>query len=45
MKYIIREMHSHEYPLLDDFLYEAIFQRDETNLLPKSIIEKPELNI
>lgn len=45
MKYIIREMHSHEYPLLDEFLYEAIFQRDETNLAPKSIIKQPELQV
>lgn len=45
MNYIIREMHSYEYPLLDDFLYEAIFQRDENNLAPKSIIQKPELQV
>ena len=25
MKYTIREMTAQEYPLLDDFLYEAIF--------------------
>ncbi len=45
MNYIIREMHSYEYPLLEDFLYEAIFQRDENNLAPKSIIQKPELQV
>lgn len=45
MKYIIREMKSSEYLLLEDFLYEAIFQRDETNLFPRSIIEKPEIQI
>lgn len=45
MKYIIREMQSEEYSLLDDFLYEAIFQRDETNLAPKSIIKSPELQM
>ena len=45
MKYIIREMKSHEYMLLDVFLYEAIFQRDETNLAPKSIVNKPELQV
>ncbi|MFA9466218.1 MAG: GNAT family N-acetyltransferase [Velocimicrobium sp.] len=43
MNYIIREMHPNEYLLLDDFLYEAIFQRDENNLAPKSIIQRPEL--
>ena len=45
MEYDIRKMKSFEYPLLNDFLYEAIFQRDEVNLLPKSIIEKPELKV
>lgn len=45
MKYTIREMKSQEYLLLNDFLYEAIFQRDDTNLVPKSIIMKPELQV
>lgn len=45
MKYIIREMQSQEYYLLEDFLYEAIFQRDETNLSPKSIINTAELQV
>lgn len=45
MKYFIREMTPSEYPLLDDFLYEAIFQPDETNLLPKTIIQNPELQV
>lgn len=45
MKYTIREMKQSEYHLLNDFLYEAIFQRDETNLLPRAIIEKPELQV
>jgi ribosomal protein S18 acetylase RimI-like enzyme len=38
-------MQSQEYYLLDDFLYEAIFQRDETNLLPQTIIKNPELQV
>ena len=45
MDYIIREMRKDEYPLLKDFLYEAIFQKDENNLLPKKIIEMPEIRI
>ncbi len=45
MDYNIREMRITEYALLVDFLYEAIFQRDETNLVPKSIIERPELQV
>lgn len=45
MKYIIREMYAHEYPLLADFLYEAIFQRDDNNLLPREVISEPSLQI
>lgn len=43
--YSIRSMKQEEYPILSDFLYEAIFQTDEKNPLPKSIIYKPELMI
>lgn len=45
MKYNIREMKPEEYPLLKDFLYEAIFQRDEKNLLPRNVIEEPALQV
>ncbi|TCL57151.1 ribosomal protein S18 acetylase RimI-like enzyme [Kineothrix alysoides] len=45
MNYTIRELREEEYYLLEDFLYEAIFQPDETDLVPKSIIYKPELHI
>lgn len=45
MKYIIREMFVYEYPLLSDFLYEAIYQRDENNLLPKTVIQEPSLQV
>ena len=45
MEYVIREMQPYEYPRLADFLYEAIFQYDENNLAPKTIIQKPELQI
>lgn len=41
----IREMAPDEYPLLRDFLYEAIFQRDENNLLPRGVVDNPELRI
>lgn len=43
--YEIREMRNFEYDLLNDFLYEAIFQKDEDNLAPREIINKPELKI
>lgn len=45
MEYIIREMLVKEYPLLEDFLYEAIYQPDKNNLAPKSILKKPELQV
>lgn len=45
LDYTIREMKSNEYPLLEDFLYEAIFQPNENNLASKDIINKPELQV
>lgn len=45
MNYKIRELRENEYYLLENFLYEAIFQPDETNLVPKSIINQPELQV
>lgn len=43
--FMIRKMSEEEYPLLRDFLYDAIFQRDENNLLPRNVIDNPELRI
>lgn len=45
MKAVIREMLPAEYPLLEDFLYRAIYQPDRTQLAPRSIIERPELQV
>ena len=45
MDYTIREMRTDESPLLDDFLYQAIYQPDKTNLAPKSIINNSELQV
>lgn len=42
---IIREMQQAEYPLLDNFLYEAIFIPDGVEPPPKSIIYRPELQV
>lgn len=39
----IREIRHNEIMLLTDFLYEAIFQRDTNNLVPRTIIQRPEL--
>ncbi len=43
--FLIREINSNEIYILKDMLYEAIFQPDETNLLPKSIIQNPEISV
>ncbi len=43
--YQIREMRSDEKNILVDMLYEAIFQPDEKNLLPREIIQRPEIKI
>lgn len=45
MEYKIRQMYPNEYPYLKKFLYEAIFQKDTETLLPKEIIDEPDLNI
>lgn len=45
MNYTIREMKATEYPLLNDFLYEAIFIPDGVEPPPKSIINSPELQV
>ena len=45
MKYTIREMTAQEYPLLDDFLYEAIFVPEGVDPPSKSIITSPELQV
>lgn len=43
MEYTIRKMAESEYPLLNDFLYEAIFIPDGIKPPPKNIIASPEL--
>lgn len=45
MNYIIREMRESEYPLLDDFLYEAIFIPPGVEAPPRSIISSPSLQV
>lgn len=43
MAYKIREITENEYPILSDFLYEAIFVPEGMEKLPRSIIQQPEL--
>lgn len=45
MNYTIREIRKSEYPLLNNFLYEAIFIPDGIDPPPKSIITAPELQV
>lgn len=45
MDYKIREIRKHEYPILSDFLYEAIFIPESMDKPPKSIIEQLELQV
>ncbi len=45
MDYKIREIKKNEYPILSDFLYEAIFIPEGMEKPPKSIIEQPKLQV
>ncbi len=45
MDYTIREIQKQEYPLLDNFLYEAIFVPKGIKPPPKTIIASPELQV
>ncbi len=45
MEYTIREIQKQEYPLLDNFLYEAIFVPEGIEPPPKTIITSPELQV
>ena len=45
MEYSIRKMTVSEYPMLNDFLYEAIFIPDGIEPPPRNIITSPELQI
>jgi len=45
MDYAIREIQKQEYPLLDNFLYEAIFIPKGVVPPPKTIITSPELQV
>ncbi len=45
MDYIIREIRENEYPVLDDFLYEAIFVPEGVEAPPRSIIQNEDLQV
>lgn len=42
---VIREIKRDELSKLEDMLYEAIYQPDETNPIPRNIIELPEIRV
>jgi len=42
---IIREIRKNELEILEDLLYEAIYQPEGAGLLPKEIITQPEINV
>ena len=41
LEIIIRPIKNNEIMLLTEFIYEAVFQRDITNLVPRTIIQEP----
>lgn len=45
MTYTIRHIQKSEYPLLNNFLYEAIFIPDEVDPPPRSILKSPDLQV
>ena len=45
MNYIIRELKTSEYPILNDFLYEAIFVPEGVEPPPRSIVNEPNLQV
>ncbi|MFR6670985.1 MAG: N-acetyltransferase family protein [Enterococcus avium] len=45
MEYLIRKMHVSEYPLLREFLYQAIYQRDQEKSIPRTIIDDPNIAV
>ena len=45
MAVVIRAMEPDEYPLLEDFLYEAIFIPKGVEPPPRSIVKRPELQV
>ena len=42
---VIRPLRAEETPLLDDFLYEAIWQPDPVRRVPREVLRAPELRI
>lgn len=41
----IREIRPEDYPLLEEFLYLAVYQRDPSQPIPRSVIDDPRVHI
>jgi ribosomal protein S18 acetylase RimI-like enzyme len=41
----IREITANELNLLEDLLYEAVYQPDETNLIPREVVNVPQVRV
>jgi ribosomal protein S18 acetylase RimI-like enzyme len=44
-KVTIREIRPEDYSLLEEFLYLAVYQRDPSHPMPRSVIDEPEVHI
>ena len=44
-KIVIRELKTKEVSILEDMLYEAIYQPDEANLISRDVIKLPEVSL
>ncbi len=45
LQYSIRPIQAQEVPQLEDFLYEAIYQREGEPLVPRSVLLQPDLQV
>lgn len=45
MNYTIRQIRVDEYPLLKEFTYQALFNRDPDFVIPKEVLEQQELKV
>jgi len=45
MDITIRKLEPSEYPRLEDFTYEAIFQRDPEHLIPRDVLQDPAIKV
>lgn len=44
-KILFRKIEKVEYEILEDLLYELIYQEDQNNLIPREIVNSPEVRL